>query len=53
MRKKNKEIILLIIFFQFIFNMNLHAKIDIIVKVNNEIITNIDIKKDKIPSMPR
>ena len=44
--KKNKEIILLIIFFQFIFPINLHAKIDIIVKVNNEIITNIDIKKE-------
>lgn len=46
MIKKNKKIILLILFFQFILNMNLHAKIDIMVKVNNEIITNVDIKKE-------
>ena len=30
----------------FIFNVNSYAKIDIKVIVNNEIITNIDIKKE-------
>ena len=46
MFKKNKKILLLILFFQFFLNINLYAKIDIKVKVNNEIITNIDVKKE-------
>ena len=47
MFKKNKKILFLILFFQFFLNINLYAKIDIKVKVNNEIITNIDIENEK------
>jgi peptidyl-prolyl cis-trans isomerase SurA len=43
---KKKNLILLIFLFQFILSINSYAKIDIRVKVNNEIITNIDIKKE-------
>ena len=46
MIKKNRNLILLIILFQFFFNISSYSKIDIKVKVNNEIITNIDIKKE-------
>ena len=46
MIKKNKNLILLIILFQFFFIISSYSKIDIKVKVNNEIITNIDIKKE-------
>ena len=46
MFRKNKKIFLLTLFFQFFLIVNLYAKIDIKVKVNNEIITNIDIKKE-------
>ena len=49
MIKKNKNLILLIILFQFFFIISSHSKIDIKVKVNNEIITNIDIKKEIAP----
>ncbi len=39
-------IIFLFLIFHFILNINLYAKINIKVKVSNEIITNIDIKKE-------
>ncbi len=43
---KKKILILLFFLFQFTLVINSYAKIDIRVKVNNEIITNIDIKKE-------
>ena len=46
MFKKNKKIILLIFLFTFFFSISSYAKIDIKVIVNNEIITNVDIKKE-------
>jgi peptidyl-prolyl cis-trans isomerase SurA len=46
MHIKNKKIILIFLLLSFIFNVNSYAKIDIKVIVNNEIITNIDIKKE-------
>ena len=46
MRTRNKKFILLFLLLLFIFNVNSYAKIDIKVTINNEIITNIDIKKE-------
>ena len=46
MHTKNKKFILLFLLLLFIFNVNSYAKIDIKVTINNEIITNIDIKKE-------
>ena len=46
MHTKNKKIILIFLLLPFIFKINSYAKIDIKVIVNNEIITNIDIKKE-------
>tara|TARA_Y100000389_G_scaffold202687_1_gene248760 strand:- start:1897 stop:2835 length:939 start_codon:yes stop_codon:yes gene_type:complete len=46
MFKKNKKIILVIFLFTFFFSISSYAKIDIKVIVNNEIITNVDIKKE-------
>ncbi len=43
---KKQILILLIFLFQLTLGINSYAKIDIRVKVNNEIITNIDIKKE-------
>ena len=46
MLKKNKKFILIIFLFQLIINNNLYAEINIKVTVNDEIITNIDIKRE-------
>ena len=46
MRTRNRKFILLFLLLLFIFNVNSYAKIDIKVTINNEIITNIDIKKE-------
>ena len=46
MFKKNKKFLITICLFSFIFNINSYAKIDIKVIINNEIITNVDIKKE-------
>ena len=46
MFKRYKKFILLFFLFTFFFNINSYAKIDIKVIVNNEIITNVDIKKE-------
>ena len=46
MHTKNKKFILLFLLLLFIFSVNSYAKIDIKVTINNEIITNIDIKKE-------
>ena len=46
MFKKNKKFIILFLLIPFIFNINSYAKIDIKVIINDEIITNIDIKKE-------
>ncbi len=46
MFKKIKKFIFLILISQFIININSFAKIEIKVTVNDEIITNIDIKKE-------
>jgi peptidyl-prolyl cis-trans isomerase SurA len=46
MFKKNKKFVLLFFLFTLFFNINSYAKIDIKVIVNNEIITNVDIKKE-------
>ena len=46
MFKKNKKFIILFLLIPFISNINSYAKIDIKVIINDEIITNIDIKKE-------
>ena len=46
MLKKNKKFTILFLLFSFIFNINSYAKIDIKVIINDEIITNVDIKKE-------
>ena len=46
MFKRSKKIILVIFLLSLFFSINSYAKIDIKVIVNNQIITNIDIKKE-------
>ena len=46
MFKKYKKFLLLFFLFTLIYNINSYAKIDIKVIVNNDIITNVDIKKE-------
>ena len=46
MFKQNKKFIILFLLLPFIFNINSNAKIDIKVIINDEIITNVDIKKE-------
>ena len=46
MFKNYKKFVLLFFLFTLFFNINSYAKIDIKVAVNNEIITNVDIKKE-------
>ena len=46
MFKNYKKFVLLFFLFTLFFNINSFAKIDIKVIVNNEIITNVDIKKE-------
>jgi peptidyl-prolyl cis-trans isomerase SurA len=46
MFKKYKKFLLLFFLFTLFYNINSYAKIDIKVIVNNDIITNVDIKKE-------
>ena len=46
MFKKSKKFLLLFFLFTLFYNINSYAKIDIKVIVNNDIITNVDIKKE-------
>ena len=46
MFRKIKKFIILFLLLPFIFNINSNAKIDIKVIINDEIITNVDIKKE-------